>query len=366
MSTNNKVFQILVTKSNRALLAAGGAVSGLAEGQIGIFDADTNLAVDATSMGSYIPKNFYIGVGLAGGEVAFSAGQLIQKSLVRNVNLQKPVTAVSQVLHIDNYFAENGLEYAIKLEFRNMEIYTRQGTNQFTKTFTATTSEDTAVDPVHDVAWKLFEAMMIGADGLFTVNLLDPSDSDAVIADAIADKADYYTWSNLETTPGTRDHVGVIPTFKITPVDLAINAYLGINPTYKYPRTTVIIPSFPAGFNGDEVVTEATAPKAVQGIGYDIQQKEYKAGGFNGKPGPYRTSTSLGFPYAELADAFHAVAGTSYIQIHIVNDFYSTAGWGEYINNCQTTIAVPTGETTTTTPLLAALNLLLDASLTLS
>ena len=49
--------------------------------------------------------------------------------------------------------------------------------------------------------------------------------------------------------------------------------------------------------------------------------------GFNGKPGPYRTSTSLGFPYAELA-AFHAVAGTSYIQIHIVNDFYSTAGWG--------------------------------------
>ena len=45
MSTNNKVFQVLVTKGDKALAVAGTKVDALTDGQLGIFDAKTNLAV---------------------------------------------------------------------------------------------------------------------------------------------------------------------------------------------------------------------------------------------------------------------------------------------------------------------------------
>ena len=48
MSTNNKVFQVLVTKGNASALTAGGTLDSLASGQIGVFDANTNLAIDGT------------------------------------------------------------------------------------------------------------------------------------------------------------------------------------------------------------------------------------------------------------------------------------------------------------------------------
>ena len=58
MSTNNKVFQVLVTKGDKALAVAGTKVDVLEDGQLGIFDAKTNLAV-------VTPVNkFYLAVGV--------------------------------------------------------------------------------------------------------------------------------------------------------------------------------------------------------------------------------------------------------------------------------------------------------------
>ena len=59
MSTNNKVFQVLVAKADSAILAAGNTVDDLAVGQIGIFDAETNLSIDKTATNK---KNFYLEV----------------------------------------------------------------------------------------------------------------------------------------------------------------------------------------------------------------------------------------------------------------------------------------------------------------
>ena len=57
MSTNNKVFQVLVTKGNAAPLAKNLTLDSLQPGQIGVFNASTNLSIDATSPAV---KNFYI------------------------------------------------------------------------------------------------------------------------------------------------------------------------------------------------------------------------------------------------------------------------------------------------------------------
>ena len=77
MSTNNKVFQVLVTKGDKALAVAGTKVDVLEDGQLGIFDAKTNLAVSVTPV-----NKFYLAVGVTDGDgvddMLASAGQEIQ------------------------------------------------------------------------------------------------------------------------------------------------------------------------------------------------------------------------------------------------------------------------------------------------
>lgn len=351
MSTNNKVFQILPTKGDKAMLAATQAISDLTEGQIGIFDADTNISVDATSLATTKPKNFYIGLGIAGGKVMFSTGQHIQVENVRNVTLQNYVAPVSQSFDIGDFTAENDTQYTLKLEFRNMEIYMRQGTNQFVKPFSVKTSSNADIEPIQDLAWKLFTDINLNGEGLYTATLRNPS-THALLGD----KAAFDVW--VAANPG------VAPDIRIVVDDLAIMEYLGINPRYYYPRQTVIIPSLVEGFTEEATITEVSAATAEQGNAYEIKQKMYKAGGWNQKPGPYRTSSHLGYPYQELASAYDGITeGAHYMQIHLVNDFFSTAGWGEYLSNCQTTIAIPTADDTTSADVVAALNLLLGAAL---
>lgn len=350
MSTNNKVFQVLPTKGNKAMLAAAKAVSDLTEGQLGIFDADTNISVDATSLATAKPKNFYIALGGPNDKVLFSTGQHIQVENVRNVNLVEYVVPTSYQFSIGGFLAENDTEYGLKLEFRNMEIYMRQGTNQFTKVFIARTSSNTEVEPIQDLAWKLFTDINTNSGEMYTAKLLNPTTS----AD-ISVKADFDAWVALNP--------GVAPDINITANDLAIMEYLGINPRYYFPRQTVIIPSL-IGFTDEATITVITEAVAEQGDAYEIKQKMYKAGGWNQKPGPYRTSSHLGYPYQELAGAYDGVVdGEKYMQINIVNDFFSTAGWGEYLSNCQTTIAIPQEDGTTSAGVVAALNLLLGSAL---
>ena len=347
MSTNNKVFQVLVTKGNAAIASVGDAIEDLAVGQIGIFDAETNLAID----GSVPVKDFYLAVGVNnnGGntveKVLFSAGQNIQKDYVRNVNLQPYVAPVDFVFDLANFTkALNDVEYGVKMEFRNMQIYMRQGTNQFTKTFTVTTSANEDVDPIIDLAKKLIAEFNLDESEMFTAS--------AVTALGVA-IPDLDAWG--VANPGAAPHI------RITANEVAIYKYLGINPRYYYPRQTVIIPSLVTGFTSEATLTTVTEGVAEQGNSYDIKQKEYKAGGFNGQPGPYRTSSTLGFPYQGIE--YNAVDGKTYLQINLVYDFFSTAGWGEYLNNLQTIIAVPMTDKVTSASLVSALNDLLNTTL---
>lgn len=347
MSTNNKVFQVLVAKANSAILAAGNTVDDLAVGQIGIFDAETNLSIDKTAT---TKKNFYMAVGIdSDGDTVvdkfmFSAGQHIQKDFIRNVELKDYVSPVKFVCDIQDYTnVKNGTEYAIKLEFRNMNIYQRQGTNQFTKTFSVVTTENTSIAPMYDFARQILAEMNADESGMFTAVAV------AANGTPIADLA---TWCAANPT--------LAPHIRITGNEMAIYKYYGINPKYYFPRETVIIPSL-LGFTSEAKIVIVTSAVAEQGNAYEIKQKEYQAGGWNRQPGPYRTSSTLGYPYEGIE--FNAVDGTHYIQIHLVYDFFSTAGWGEYLNNLMTIIAIPNTYSTLTASLIEALNGILGTAL---
>lgn len=346
MSTNNKVFQVLVTKGNQEALEVGGSVEDLAVGQIGVFDAETNLAIDATSKA----KEVYIAVGVDNDadtvvdEVRFSAGQSIQTNYMRNISLQDYVAPVKFSFELGAFKALNDMSYALKMEFRNLQIYMRQGTNQFTKTYAYTTSANEDVEPTLDLAKGLLAELNNDESGMFTAS--------AYTAAGVA-IPDLDAWGALNP--------GVAPQIRVVANELEILKYFQINPRFYYPRQTVIIPSLVDGFTSEATLTVKSEGVAEQGNAYDIKNKEYKAGGFNGKPGPYRTSSHLGFPYEGFS--YVAVDGEHYMQYNLVYDFYSTAGWSEYLSNLMTTIAIPTADNITQNNVATILNGLFGTAL---
>jgi archaellum component FlaG (FlaF/FlaG flagellin family) len=167
-------------------------------------------------------------------------------------------------------------------------------------------------------------------------------------------------------TASTKTNVTDIPAFaaanpgaclgiRITTVPSAIQSFCGVNTSYNKVRATDIQVSLVDGFTCNGVVTTIQEARNSEGVGADLQQLEYFAGGWNGKPGVYRVS-----PSTSLAKGMttYAIGATLYQQLDLTYDQLSVGGWLEYFNNLRTIIAIPCTDTTTTTGLVAILDLI--------
>ena len=129
---------------------------------------------------------------------------------------------------------------------------------------------------------------------------------------------------------------GVTPGIRVTTNPLAVNEFCNINTLYFKPRETVMIVSLTSGFDCGGIVEVIQDVAYEQGSGYDVRQREYKAGGWNGKPGPYRVSelngvASSGFRYfSETTKKYH--------RVNLTYDLFSIGGWQEFLNNVATEI----------------------------
>jgi len=136
---NNDVFQVLPLKGNVAVLAAGSPVESLAPGQLGAFNALTNLSFGAAT--SPIPRDFYFAVGIdrSGNgsleDIRTSAGQIIQKAGITAYTFKPHTAGQPMVVNVGGFKASCDKEYGIRVEFRNSEIYRIQGHNQFSKAY---------------------------------------------------------------------------------------------------------------------------------------------------------------------------------------------------------------------------------------
>ena len=76
----NPINQVLVV-TNPAILAAGGAISTLSPGQLGIFNYDTGLSIATFAT---LPAKFYLAVGEGTGnvlsDVRKSSGECLRKN----------------------------------------------------------------------------------------------------------------------------------------------------------------------------------------------------------------------------------------------------------------------------------------------
>lgn len=332
MSTNNKVFQVLVTKNNHAPAVAGTALSALLPGQIGLFDASSHLAINGVTP----VKEFYIAVGVTADRMNFSAGQYIQKDNIRDYIFRPHTASAPQIFEITGYTANCDTDYTLRFEFRNMQIYYRQGTNQFSKAYSVRTAccgcgDECPSGSAVELTQKMFKALQADVSGMFKVEAIK-SAGGAVIADIDAFAADP---ANVSATPGLR----------ITVNGLEVNKFTNVNTKYYNPRQTVVIPSLVDGFNCTGKITVIQQAVGEEGNGTDIKQKEYHAGGWNGRPGIYRVSTVMGL--AKDGFEYFADENVKYDQINLVYDHFSTAGWGEYLNNLLTLVAIPEPDTVT-------------------
>jgi hypothetical protein len=144
MSKNNDVFRVLVASGAQGLLADGGAVTTLAPGQVGVFNAETGLSVDTTQTVAEMGREIYLAVGVDrdGDTVLDDVVRTpnIQAGSVRYLNALCYQPAQSQIVSITDFAAKCDTEYAIKVGVENPEAYANYGYNFPFKTFTAKTS----------------------------------------------------------------------------------------------------------------------------------------------------------------------------------------------------------------------------------
>jgi hypothetical protein len=112
------------------------------------------------------------------------------------------------------------------------------------------------------------------------------------------------------------------------------------------------------GFNCNGVVTTIQNLRYEEGAGEDVFLEEYMAGGFNGRPGPYRISSVTGL---ERGNTDHFASKTAkYSKVTLTYNQESYAGWGEYKNDLETIVAIPCADATT----IASLATMFDAIFT--
>lgn len=367
MSKNNDVARILVTKGNAACLANGAAIGTLAVGQVGVFDAETNLAID----GSVVPRNFFIAVGLdvdgdtVMDDILQSSGQHIQTKNVKAFTYREHTAAQPMIVNVVDYAGSCDTGYAVKLEFRNSENYRTQGFVQSTKTFTIKTdccddcSTDCPTDDANNVTIKFLEAFAADTDSLVTALPIARSAmtiithavaADYAAGDVILD-ADLEAMKTFNLTAAAGDEV--YSDLQLTTVALSVNSYCNVNLKYFHPRQTIIIASLiDAGFscNGSTVVAQEVAYE--EGNGYDVAQKEYHTSG-NQNNQPYVLSVANGV--ANNIVTWADKAG-HYDQFYLQYNQEAQAGWLEFMGNLSTMIAVPIADTVTRNSIAAVLD----------
>lgn len=149
-----------------------------------------------------------------------------------------------------------------------------------------------------------------------------------------------------DATTFKTNYPGVSMGIRLTAQDIAKSKYRGnINLQYVKNRETDMIVALLEGFTCNGNAVTAQESRKSEGLGYDIRQLEYEAGGFNGMPGPYRLSNITGM---ERGNFFYQASVSGKYNVFVLTyDQMSVGGWLKYLNNLMTMVAVPCADSTT-------------------
>lgn len=119
----------------------------------------------------------------------------------------------------------------------------------------------------------------------------------------------------------------------------------GIPLKYYNPRGTDIIVSLVEGFNCNGVVTTVQELQYEEGAAEEVNAALYLDGGWNGKPGPYRTSAVTGLQRGSYPP--QVALATKYSKFVFSYRQDSIGGAEAYFSDLETELAIPCADTTT-------------------
>lgn len=362
MSTTNPVFQVLVVKTSTSLAAAGTDPSALADGQIGIFSHVTHKALDASSDRG-LSREFYfaVGKGTPGSkeqEIIRSAGQFIQRKYVTGETLRHWTAAVPQI----NFYAPNtamkgGVEYGVKIMFQSNETTLSYGQNIPSKTFVLMPPVANALTGEADhteYLKNLRDLINSDTEQLVLAEVWDPAANSG--AGAVLNNAQITTWKGVGGNATKFLQLRLTFAAETTKGSTPINQNYFNARGYRGTVVPVVGDNIPTA---NFTITRGQALAYEEGSGYDINELLYEAGGWEGKPGPYRTNAVNGLAKNNMPDYVNPT--DKFFQYDLTYDFYSVAGWQENLNNLRTTVCIPAGSANQT--LITAFTTVMDAIL---
>ena len=372
MSRDNDVFKVLVTKGNQAVLGPNLKVDNLADGQIGVFNADTNMSIDATLAAK--TKDFYLAIGVhSGGELASvrqSSGNEIQSEKITDYTFKPHSAGRPQIQEVEVTSAKCDADYALKIEFFNAKIWRNMGYTPYSHTFNIRTAccvdcadDCNTADPAEII--KLFSQRINGSKNqlvtaqvvaLDAITIANQGTSvnyavGAVITN-LDDIDDVIVFNKAQADAEDKIQVKLRLTSK--PINAAMSNIGGIDLKYYNQRETTMIVSFGDGFNCGGKITITQEAAFEQGNGYDVQQREYKTLGWQSDSGVYRQSSVTGMPWQNIK--FYANADTKYDKIVLEYQHEAQGGWLDYKNELATEITIPESDTVTRNGLLTILD----------
>lgn len=277
MSTqNNRVFQVLVTSGNQAVLPDGSFAESLGTQQLGIFNADTGESDAVPAINSKI----YFAIKTANGDYFTSTGQYINSRRITAVSKKLPSDDVPQVMEIKNYKNCCGGEqkdYVLKVTVKNERILRTIGYNPFSLSYIAhpNCGDDCASLDINEVTKQLVDQINSDEKNFLKAEPIDElgnviTDMDAYIA----------TNKAVNTDDDLTNDVG--SGIRLTTIPEAIREFCATNFLYSSPRETVMEVVAQGAFKCcGTVVEETQEPVFSSGHGYDVGHMEWIAAGWN-------------------------------------------------------------------------------------
>lgn len=201
-SIMGSVETLLVSTGNQAVIAAGSTLDQLATGQLGVFDAKTNLSVDANSTA----RTFYLAVGTASGHLK---SNVITVADVESYNTRCASAPQEGVYDLVVGGCKNCTDdYVLRFAITSPSDFYKMGYQPLYKTFVVgkdccgnCDNCDNEAEICAEVIKKLRDEINADKDGLFTAWAIDPNKATSLNAAVLSD-ADIANLVNAQSAQG--------------------------------------------------------------------------------------------------------------------------------------------------------------------
>lgn len=388
MSVNNDVYQMLVGKwgNNGTLLPLKGASSLTAQTTPGTDDYNNNITACAYGADTaYHGENKLYFVAKNEKDLTFSPQFCIETKRIKAISLMPFYGGQDEIQYLNEFMpdvTEKEIElgkilqiFGIKVQAENKKLMKILGLGAYTKTvFSDKVCFDMSTDIFHEDG-DSSKSMKHGSDLVEAYRLYKKYAALITLYNAInKNEDDYFRAYFAQTiTPATGCNAATIEKdYDITHADandtlakqisylacaekdgtetflcieskpIAKKNFCSINMHYYKDRFTSLKVSLVEGFCCGAEMIVAQEAHSSNGEGYDVRYREYRAGGWNGKPGPYRTYAVTGLPKEEIV--YHADVNGQYDLASVTYEISRIAGWLDHRSWVTVEFAVPVGQ----------------------